>query len=90
MSYQREQTEGMGYYRQQSEATARQIDEACKKLVDEAYQRTLKLLEDKKEYIEKLGTIFFYLVYVFRLRLSKQSLVRGHQEFFVLFRWNAT
>jgi len=55
LSYQQEQTDGQGFYRQQSEATARIIDEACKTLVDDAYQRTLNLLRDKKEYIEKLG-----------------------------------
>merc|ERR1712062_153445 len=55
LSYQQENTEGQGFYRQQSEATARIIDEACKKLVDGAYQRTLSLLEEKRSYIEKLG-----------------------------------
>lgn len=38
-----------------SEATAEKIDQEVRKLIDEAYKRTLKLLEDKREELEVLA-----------------------------------
>jgi AFG3 family protein len=38
-----------------SEETGKMIDEEVRKLIDEAYTRTLHLLTDKKEDVEKLA-----------------------------------
>merc|ERR1719204_1851109 len=42
-------------YRMHSEATAQKIDDACRSLVDEAYQRTVNLLTEKKHLVQALG-----------------------------------
>lgn len=38
-----------------SESTAKTIDDEVKKIIDEAYERTLKLLSDKREELEKIA-----------------------------------
>ncbi len=38
-----------------SEETSKMIDEEVRKLIDESYERTKKLLEDKKEQVDKTG-----------------------------------
>lgn len=40
-----------------SETTAQAMDEEAKKMVDEAYRRTLQLLTDKKTQIEALAEL---------------------------------
>jgi len=40
-----------------SEFTAQAMDEEAKKLVDEAYSRTLKLLQDKKSQVEAIAEL---------------------------------
>lgn len=40
-----------------SEKTAKAMDEEAKKIVDEAYQRTLNLLQDRKEEVEKVAKL---------------------------------
>merc|ERR1719461_2499559 len=55
LSYQQSPGEEAQMYRLHSESTAEKIDEACRKLVDEAYQRTVALITEKKEYVQNLG-----------------------------------
>jgi len=54
----REETKNLGYSygggKDYSEKTAQIIDEEIKRLTDEAYEYSKKLLKDKKEYVEKL------------------------------------
>jgi cell division protease FtsH len=54
----REETKNLGYSygggKDYSEKTAQIIDEEVKRLTDEAYEYSKKLLKDKKEYVEKL------------------------------------
>lgn len=38
-----------------SEATAELIDQEVRELVDNAYQRTLKLITEKQDLVEKVG-----------------------------------
>ena len=38
-----------------SEETSKMIDEEVRKLIDDAYERTKKLLKEKKEQVEKLA-----------------------------------
>ena len=56
----REETKNLGYSygggKDYSEKTAQIIDEEIKRLTDEAYEYSKKLLKDKKEYVEKLVT----------------------------------
>jgi len=40
-----------------SDSTASAMDEEAKKIVDEAYQRTLDLIKEKKEEVEKVATL---------------------------------
>ena len=49
-----------------SEETARIIDEEIKKLVDTAYQRALKILQDNKEKVDKLATRLLEKEVIFR------------------------
>lgn len=42
-------------YKPFSEATSQAIDESCKKLVDEAYVRTMAILKERSSYVEALG-----------------------------------
>jgi cell division protease FtsH len=55
----REETKNLGYSygggKDYSEKTAQIIDEEIKRLTDEAYEYSKKLLKDKKEYVEKLA-----------------------------------
>jgi len=52
-------------YKPFSEHTAQIIDESCKRLVDEAYQRTCDLIAEKRDYVERLGTTsFFFLTFL--------------------------
>ena len=50
-----------------SEATARLIDTEVRVLISEAYQRTHRLLTDKKAEVEKVPVIFFFFfcIYLF-------------------------
>merc|ERR1712156_894752 len=48
LSYQDDPSGMQAPYKPFSEATSQMIDQSCKKLVDEAYQRTLALLAEKK------------------------------------------
>lgn len=45
-----------------SEATAELIDEEVRELVERAYQRTLQLMEEKRELVEKVGRSFLLLL----------------------------
>lgn len=40
-----------------SEATAELIDEEVRELVDNAYQRTLRLITEKRDLVEKVRTL---------------------------------
>jgi len=57
----REETKNLGYSygggKDYSEKTAQIIDEEIKRLTDEAYEYAKKLLQDKKEYVEKLVAV---------------------------------
>merc|ERR1712223_605853 len=55
LSYQPEQGEGAAMYRLHSESTAQKIDDACMKLVEEAYERTKAIIQDKRSLVEALG-----------------------------------
>merc|ERR1719397_1766662 len=55
LSYQQSPGEEAQMYRLHSESTAEKIDDACRKLVDEAYIRTVALITEKKEYVQNLG-----------------------------------
>ena len=55
VSYYDSKQNDFAYSKSYSENTAKIIDEEVKKLIDEAYQRTLKLLTDKKEQVEILA-----------------------------------
>lgn len=45
-----------------SEATAELIDEEVRELVERAYQRTLQLMEEKRDLVEKVGRSFLLLL----------------------------
>jgi len=47
--------EGGQMFRLHSENTAQKIDESCRQLVDDAYARTVALISEKKDYVQKLG-----------------------------------
>lgn len=68
LSFQQISEQGYQEYRQYSEKTAQLIDEECRALVDEVYQRTLNLVSEKKNLVEKLGK-----------KLLKEE-VLGHDE----------
>lgn len=55
LSYQQDPGSEMQMYRMHSEATAQLIDESCRKLVDQAYQRTLGIIRERKQLVEALG-----------------------------------
>lgn len=55
VSYYDSKQSEFSYSKPYSENTARIIDEEVKKLIDEAYQRTLKLLTEKKKEVEILA-----------------------------------
>lgn len=55
LSYQDDPQGNNTPYRPFSEHTAQIIDESCRRLVDEAYQRTCDLLEEKRDFVERLG-----------------------------------
>lgn len=54
-----------------SDATAKIIDEEVKKIIDEAYQRTLKLLRDKKKELEILAKELLEKEILFQSDLEK-------------------
>ncbi len=54
-----------------SDATAKIIDEEVKKIIDTAYQRTLKLLKDKKEELEILAKELLEKEILFQADLEK-------------------
>ncbi len=54
-----------------SDATATIIDEEVKKIIDEAYQRTLKLLKDKKSELETLAKELLEKEILFQADLEK-------------------
>ena len=72
-----EETKHLGYTygggREYSEKTAELIDQEVKRFVDEAYEYSKKLLQEKKEYVEKLVNIL----------VEKEVVVR--EEFDALF-----
>lgn len=45
-----------------SEATAELIDKEVRELVERAYQRTLQLMEEKRDLVEKVGRSFLLLL----------------------------
>lgn len=45
-----------------SEATAELIDKEVRELVERAYQRTLQLMEEKRDLVEKVGRSFRLLL----------------------------
>lgn len=45
-----------------SEATAELIDQEVRELVDSAYQRTLKLITEKRELVEMVGPFHKYVL----------------------------
>merc|ERR1712178_637074 len=55
LSYQQDPGSEGSFYRPYSEETARELDVSCKNLVDEAYQRTVQLITDKRDFVESLG-----------------------------------
>jgi ATP-dependent Zn protease len=55
LSYQPDSAQEAQMYRMHSEATAQLIDESCRKLVDQAYKRTLGIIRERKALVEALG-----------------------------------
>jgi len=68
LSFPPEDGEGLKAYKPYSEATAILMDEAARKMVKDAYARTLELLTAKKMYVEKLANLL----------LDKETI--GHDE----------
>ena len=48
---------GDGMNKPYSDATGKEIDEEVKRIVDEQWDRTVKLLTDKKDILEKLALL---------------------------------
>jgi len=71
VSYYDSKQNDFAYSKSYSENTAKIIDEEVKKLIDEAYQRTLKLLTDKKEQVEILAKELLEKEIIFQSDLEK-------------------
>jgi len=55
LAFPRQQTGGFPEERPYSEQTAQTMDEEARRMVDEAYKRTIKLIQDKKHQVEALA-----------------------------------
>lgn len=62
-----------------SEATAQLIDEEVRSLIDAAFHRTLELITDKKEVVEKVWT-FFHFVVVSVSQMGKEKQRTGEDD----------
>jgi ATP-dependent metalloprotease FtsH len=71
VSYYDSKQNDFAYSKPYSENTAKIIDEEVKKLIDEAYQRTLKLLTEKKKEVEILAKELLEKEIIFQSDLEK-------------------
>ena len=79
ISYYDPQSEG-SFTKPYSEATSEIIDQEVRKLIDESYEKTLDLLRDKKEEVEKIAEALLHKEVLFKADVEQLIGKRPYEE----------